>query len=325
VQAVNGARGALFGLFKGVGTPPTVPPFFAASNEEDNDEASPPAIFPRSGGDETAPAEPTPVARSHLSAAEQIALCQADVSNPVANTNGQSLFCWALTVPGSYEVPLLAFQSGQAASIFGCDEYTVYSNQVINIVADLTTTMVDVDLHCEKGGEFGTALNTRIFVTIWSVLIDSCKWLRHDWTVKADPDTVFFPHRLRQVLPRHAQGERGTYINNCNRGMHGPIEVFSRLAVEAWWEGHLACRDHFAAVCGGRECEWGEDMFIDQCLSKVLGVRQEYDGDMLLEENCDPPPGWRSCSSPGTVAFHPFKDIGEYQTCLQQGQSQVFR
>jgi hypothetical protein len=242
----------------------------------------------------------------------------------VERSPGQSLYCWALTIPFSYEKGLLAYQYQQGASLFSCDEYAVYSNQVIHIVPDFKTVQVDVDLHCERGGEFGTALNTDIFMTVWSKVFQSNRWRLHDWTVKVDPDAVFFPVRLRQLLTRHPEEGRGVYINNCNMGMHGPLEVFSRNAVQTFWSGRQSCIDHFRGVCQG-DCDWGEDMFIDQCLSKVLAVKRAFDGDVLLEDHCNPPPDWRSCTSPSAAAFHPYKDINQYQQCLVSAQFQLQR
>mmetsp|Transcript_58194 Transcript_58194/g.131135 ORF Transcript_58194/g.131135 Transcript_58194/m.131135 type:complete len:114 (-) Transcript_58194:138-479(-) len=98
-------------------------------------------------------------------------------------------------------------------------------------------------------------------------------------------------------------------------GMHGPLEVFSRKAVKAWAYGRDRCVAHFNKLCSG-PCQWGEDMFIDQCLFKVLNVKRDYDGALLVEDHCDPPPGWQSCKNATFVSYHPFKKAPLYFKCM---------
>lgn len=240
---------------------------------------------------------------------------------------GQSLFCWALMLPDSYERVLLDMQFQRKISLFACEEAAIYSNEDIVIpnaipgVPGVRTNLVHIDLQCEKGGEFGTALNTDIFIVVWRKVVADGWYSHHDYTVKVDPDAVFMPDRLRVVLQSHPEAPTGVYLNNCKFGMHGPLEVFSRNAVNSWTSGIETCVAHFNQECSG-PCQWGEDMFIDQCLNKVLHVRRDdvEPGLMLLEDHCDPPPGWQSCQNAGTVAFHPFKTVDSYQGCLAAAQ-----
>lgn len=234
--------------------------------------------------------------------------------------DASSVFCFALMLPKSYEQTLLAMQYRQRVSMFACDEYAVYSNAEIQITPGLNTLFVNNSLHCERGGEFGTALNTGIFVAVWKVVANDAQYLRHDWTVKVDPDAVFFPGRLKIVLQSHRDTAQGVYLNNCKYGLHGPLEVFSRNAVTLWVAGVLRCQDHFNQLCKG-PCLWGEDMFIDQCLSKVLGVKREDEFELLIEDHCDPPQGWETCTDATHVAFHPFKTLSGYQECLHNAKA----
>lgn len=232
-------------------------------------------------------------------------------------TPGQSLYCFSLVVPGGYEPEMIKMQWEQRRSIFQCDEPAVFSNQLWEVAPGVTTTVIQSDLQCGTGGEFGTALNTQIFMAVWQVVVQTLRYQKHDWTVKVDPDAVFFPVRLRGILAGYAETPAGTYLNNCRRGMHGPLEVFSRNAVNSWWNGKDRCQQHFADLCQG-DCQWGEDMFIDQCLSKVLYLKRIYDERLLIEEHCDPPPGWRGCNDPNIVALHPFKTPAEYIGCVSR-------
>jgi hypothetical protein len=278
----------------------------------------------------------------------------------------------------------------------------------IEVSGALTTSVIDSDLHCELGGEFHVAMNRAIFMAVWEKVGKDAEYLKFAWTVKVDPDTVFFPARLRTVLVAHQPEDRfkkaardahgsavdalrcvvwsdvgdgscadtfewpigeknlhecgvecsrygnckgfawseeqgcillgaladatgagadsgwqqyervpasGVYINNCKYGLHGPIEVLSSAAVAELVRGWERCAGHFDRECGG-ECAWGEDLFVDQCLWKVLGVeRHDVLDDVLLEAHCDPPDGWDDCDKEGQVAFHPFKNVVDYQAC----------
>merc|ERR1719382_1209538 len=97
--------------------------------------------------------------------------------------------------------------------------------------------------------------------------------------------------------------------------MHGPLEVFSRNAVRTWRSGIKKCQQHFREQCGG-DCFWGEDMFVDQCLWKVLNVRRDNDFRLLVEDHCEPPKNWETCEDNTFVAFHPFKTVSGYWRCL---------
>jgi hypothetical protein len=232
---------------------------------------------------------------------------------------GQSLFCYSLMLPWGYESTLLAFQYSKGASIFGCDEYGVYSNRRMVITPGLNTSVVQHSLKCEFGGEFGTALNTEIFLAVWAKVIADGRYAFHDWTAKVDPDAVFFPLRLRSLVQSHqANSYGGVYLNNCRLGMHGPLEVFSTAAVRLMGGGLQQCKQYFDQVCDG-PCQWGEDMFVDQCFQKVLHVVRDNEYNLLMEDHCDPPAGWQSCQGPGSVsvaAFHPFKSVATYQQCM---------
>jgi len=234
---------------------------------------------------------------------------------------GQSLFCFSLVLPFGYEGTLIAMQYKQGASIFACDEYATYSNKTLEVAPAVETGIVASDLVVKKGGEFGTVLNTDVFLAVWDKVVADGRYFFHDWTVKVDPDAVFLPVRLRKLLLKHEEAAQGTYLNNCKFGMHGPIEVFSRNAVKALGAGSDTCMKHFTKLCSGK-CKWGEDMFIDQCLMKVLKAKRENDYGLLLEDHCDPPARWSSCQDPTVAAFHPFKAVDDYRYCLANATAQ---
>merc|ERR1712217_108156 len=151
---------------------------------------------------------------------------------------------------------------------------------------------------------------------VWKAVILAGEYRHHDWTVKADPDTVFLPQRLRPLLQKIAHNKKdGVYLNNCRMGMHGPLEVLSRNAVNTWGAGAYTCFEYFYKLCSG-PCLWGEDMFLDQCLKRVLNVTRVNEYSLLIEEHCDPPKGWDDCTDPKGVSFHPFKKKDDYKKCL---------
>jgi len=236
--------------------------------------------------------------------------------------SGTSLFCFALMIPHIYEQELLTMQYKHKVSLFQCEGYAVYSNMSIPLADGLTTRPIDSDLHCEKGGEFGTALNLPIFEALWARLVADKTYLQYDWSVKVDPDAVFFAARLRRAVGVHMETEKGVYLNNCKYGLHGPIEVFSRNAVTTWWEGRERCHDYFWKLCNG-DCFWGEDLYIDQCLWKVLDVRRNNDYRLLVEDHCDPPKDWDNCEDSSHVSFHPFKTVKSYMKCMHTASQQA--
>lgn len=220
---------------------------------------------------------------------------------------------------------MIQFQ--QQAGIFQCDAETIYSSQVIEIAPDTVTHAVDSDLKCESGGEFNTALNLPIFLAVWEKVVQEGTFGAYAWTTKVDADSVFFPDRLRYALQKYEKEEAfqkedslGVYLNNCQYGLHGPVEVFSRSAVKTWSEGTTRCLKHFYHLCDG-DCNWGEDLFIDQCLWKVLGAKREDDWGLLVEDHCSPPENWENCKGSWHVAYHPFKTGYDWMQCFENALS----
>lgn len=229
-----------------------------------------------------------------------------------------SLFCFTLFIAGSYEEELLFAQYNQGASVFACDDFEIYTNSTMELAPGVPTRQVNSSLHCTLGGEFKTALNTGIFMKVWRTVTNDGKFLNHDWTVKVDADSVFLPDRLRPLIRLYeakANTGAGVYLNNCQFGLHGPIEVLSRAAVKMWVANMEFCQSHFNKMCSG-DCLWGEDMFLDQCLWKVLKSTRIDEFRLLLEDHCAPPSGWDACIDPTAVAFHPFKSKDRYLECL---------
>jgi len=234
-----------------------------------------------------------------------------------ANGPGGTLYCFSLAVPTSYEPKMLQWQHTHKVSIFACDGFDVYSNKAIAIAQGVVAKVVDSDLKCEYGGDSGTALNAWIFIAVWKKVIDDASYSHFDWVVKVDPDCVFFPDRLGLIL----RGvEKKGYINNCQYGMHGPIEVFSSSAVSILGADYKASWDGKAPKRCVKKQDfglWGEDMFLDQCLGKILEVKpRPLFPQLMCEAHCDCP-AWYWCQN-GTqrVSYHPFKTVESYANCM---------
>lgn len=233
--------------------------------------------------------------------------------------NEDTLFCFSLMVLHSFELDLMAAQYQERAGIFACDEYTVYSNESAVLNDAVPIRAVAMNLHCERGGEFHTPLNVDAFGAVWNKVVEDGVFLRHDWTAKVDPDCVFLPQRLRGALPvrRNAGVRNAVYLNNCRFGLQGALEVLSRAAVQALASGWARCRSHFRELCGG-PCMWGEDLFADQCLGKVLKVQRIDALGLLSASSCGAAEGWDNCHDPSRAAFHPLRDLNAHRSCLRR-------
>lgn len=235
-----------------------------------------------------------------------------------------SLLCLALMMPYSSEQGLLVMQHEKKMSIFQCDHFRIYSSQKIRLAPHLFTHKIYTTQKCEMGGQSGTALNTEIFMAFWRAVIEDGMYRHTAWTVKVDPDTVFFPQRLRPLLHKYDWGVQkdGLYLNNCGHGLHGPIEVLSQNAIRT-----LALKTHdcylaFTGICHGPgDCSWGEDKWVDQCFIRFTDVKRVFAWQLLVEDHCDPWPSWRDCKDWNRVAFHPFKDIFDHQACVERAEA----
>lgn len=225
-----------------------------------------------------------------------------------------SLFCISIMMPWTDEPDLLEMQLNEKRSIFACHKYAVYSNPVSKL-GSIKTRLIDIDLHCKfgigDGSTMKTAFNAPIFKKLWETVINDGDYKHTDWTVKVDPDTVFLPMRLSDLVKgptfKDAQAENGAFLNNCKLGLHGPIEILSRRALEVYQGCNYKCKKIPQ-----------EDVFIQHCL-KTCGVKQVDQVNVLSEEACyrgtwKQTKDWWNCSTKH-VAFHPFKKLGKYREC----------
>jgi hypothetical protein len=237
-------------------------------------------------------------------------------------SDSASLFCFTLMLPWSDEPKLLSMQLEERWGIFACDQAMVYSNPAGDI-GGFPTGLVDTDLHCEMGGEPGlmpTVLNTPVFEKVWEKVIQDEHFRAHDWIVKVDPDTVFFPERIRQIVqtvPQDRLVGDGMFLKNCKLGLHGPIEVISRKAVEIYARRNSEC-----------ERPGQEDVFMETCLTRI-GVYEHMQENVLAEGEClrgdfNANPFWYFCNT-SHASFHPLKTEDAYRDCVRNAEASRFR
>jgi len=246
----------------------------------------------------------------------------------LTTTTGEppSLFCFSVirVTKDSSEPDLLEAQYEKGASIFSCDAYSILSNGGSIYLAGKQTPEIDVSTvklgHIgDKGVTTDSWVNTAIFMEAWKMLDADGVFRTCDWTVKVDPDAVFFPRRLAPRLTPHTEsGGNGYFVNNCGAFVefgwsefYGSLEVFSKTAIETYLkpESQKMCEKNLEGWEG-----WGEDLYISQCLGAVLGVKDLDLFDLLGDKRCVDAP----CTDKTKVAFHDFKDPGSWMTCWEE-------
>jgi hypothetical protein len=217
------------------------------------------------------------------------------------------------------EETLIKMQLKHSISIFACDETVVISADKVKLGTDRIGKDVWTWKNPAPSGEVGNLaapgvttnswLNTQVFITAFSTLMSDSKerlW-QYEWLVKADPDAVFFPDRIRNHLRDHTG--QATYFVNCNMGgwkLFGSIEAFSKEAMRRYQDGQGTCS---TLDWHG----WGEDSYMQHCMD-ALGVPATPDFNLVGDSRCS----WAACSDKLRVAFHPFKDLNSWANCWRQ-------
>jgi hypothetical protein len=237
-----------------------------------------------------------------------------------------SLFCFALLRVDTYELGLMEYQWEKRSGIFACDSFRVFSDSVTTIAGRETLQTPEVEVGVTKDG---TAGNTLLFMKVWDMIFeDGTVWDR-DWTIKADPDTVLLPDRLRAHLEPHTNtwdhGGRLFFVN-CNAWpwssdfplMYGAVEVFSQAAMRQYME----FADHCLEALPAWET-WGEDLYMTRCMDQI-DVGRISDFNLVGDMTCHGPgqewygDGTDICSNYQMAGFHPFKDIESWSECFDK-------
>mmetsp|Transcript_24774 Transcript_24774/g.70512 ORF Transcript_24774/g.70512 Transcript_24774/m.70512 type:complete len:608 (-) Transcript_24774:8-1831(-) len=220
-------------------------------------------------------------------------IAAAAPGSPVAGT---SLFCFMAVLPDSQEVALMEVAKTTQQGIFACNASAVFNSATSSAA----------------GWDTGTAtlVNTEVFFKVWDQVKEDGRYLKYDWTIKADADCAFLPSRVRDHLWRlKPPAGAPLYIKNTNADADlsngqflGAIEILSKKAVMTYFDNEDGCK----TTMGGNS---GEDGFIKGCLDS-LGVGFMHDGELLKPDYAA-----SYCLTAERAAFHPLKDPIVLQNC----------
>lgn len=227
------------------------------------------------------------------------------------------LFCFMAIQSDGLELQLGKKQAEMRGGIFSCDYHVVFSDKEFHLAPGVVTKKLD---HFKarlsvKGALTATWVNTEGFIEAWDTLgkmLDP--WLA-DWMVKVDPDTVFFPVRLKSMLRdltleySELLDTKGMYIQNCmvegNLQFYGSTELISNKALMHLSERNNSCTDLPLDMMG-------EDMWMQRCMEE-LEITGAPLPNLLHDKYC-PVAKDKWCDVDG-AAFHPYKTPEQWYKC----------
>jgi len=205
---------------------------------------------------------------------------------------GTSMYCFMAVVFSKKEGALADNAKDKGASVYLCDESDVFEGQ------ETAQT------------EWKTYLNADMFIDVWKQVQKSGKYAAHDWTVKVDADTVFFPDILKQHLEqlRTPQGSR-VYLKNMEYKYQflGPLEVLSQQAVTLFFEKGWVCEEK-------EHGKQAEDYYLKHCLD-AIGADHQTDFELLQDRVADKSSTKLDCTSGWTAAFHWARSVDDWNDC----------
>jgi len=256
---------------------------------------------------QTAPPNRTTAPPSGTMAAPPEGTAKAASADEAADGLGSlpSLLCFSVGSASGLDAELLRVQFRSRAGVFVCDKYLALTEGgTVALGQGSDTTSIP------SGPESGSGEDrTQRFVKAWSAVVHEGGFRLHDWTVRVDLHTVFFPERLRRRL-RGMSSAEGLFFSNCARGGAGrprlleAVEVLSRAAVSAYAASAGECLQLLRAG-------WPEGRFLQACLRR-LEVGEVFDGAMVADRHCGPAP----CTDTSRIAFSAREDLAEYMACF---------
>jgi len=218
----------------------------------------------------------------------------APEGQPVAGT---TMYCFMAMLPDSQEVDLMKLAKQGKASIFACEASDVFHSWQ----------------SAKNGWDTGeaTLANTDVFINVWEQVQKSGRYLDFEWTVKVDADAVLVPSRLKQhIAGLRPPANRAIYLKNNamdaglgNNGFLGAVEVFSKIAVQIYFDNYHDCKTTLGLNAG-------EDGFFKGCMD-AIGV-----GFMTDPALFKPDISAGACIAKEHAAFHPLKQPVDWQCCL---------
>jgi hypothetical protein len=215
------------------------------------------------------------------------------------------------------EMELVRTQFSKGASIFDCDDWEIFSDRPTFMnPGQVQNSVIPPPVPEDPTG--AAPFSVEVYLRVWRQIADSRRYRDHDWTVKADPDTVFLPARLRQRLgSRQGDHEESMYFRDCwepfavppHSVLNGPLEILSRPAVESLAMGTRRCLEAIETS------SLSEGNYIQLCMDH-LGIKSVEDFTLIKDEDCSTPGVPLSCASDHEVAFHSFDQSTSYFHCL---------
>jgi len=206
------------------------------------------------------------------------------------------LFCWMVVFTQGYEADLARESHSRWRGIFACDAWSVLSDGNLDPIP-----ITNIGSMRSPMAPWGSYYNAEVFVKAWEYVTADGRYLENAWTVKADPDTVWVPQRLRDHLQGADPSVRLVVRNGGGQVYLGPLEVFSVAAV---WDFINRHRDVCYTVA-----TYGEDGWIAACMFSLGATFQTE--EMLLKSDKRA----EVCRNSGFIAHHPFKDVVGLRMC----------
>jgi len=241
------------------------------------------------------------------------------------------LFCWSvMNKDNVQEVATMKMQVKMHIGIASCERFAVLSgikmylgeghkwdNGTAVKVHSWENPAKPVPMgNLGAGDETNSFKNTDIFINAWNILISS-KIMQGDvdWVIKADPDAVFFPERLRKHVKPFSWGQQTKtplYFKNCfykGPKLYGALEVFNQAAM-------LKLSSHMSWCTSLPWGGWGEDEFIDKCMER-LSAKALQDYKLVGDHRCMS----AECEATDRASFHDYKTPELYQNCWNRSKN----
>jgi len=226
-------------------------------------------------------------------------------------------------MPTGYVPDLVHAQAVRGVGIFACNDFVALSTSKILLRPGVVTAVIEgntslkrssapVEGNMSEKGSWCSWLNTDNFIRAWDLIIADSRYRSHDWVVKADPDCVFFPDRLRIHLHKQVPNSpiEALYVKNCPKGigMNGSLQVFSHQAIDIYGKKKTLCYQQL------RPGKSSEDAFMKECMD-LINASSIEDFSLQIDGYC----GKGTCKgNMNNVAFYPYKEADDWFHCWEQ-------
>eukprot|EP00928_Gymnodinium_smaydae_P046409 TRINITY_DN30918_c0_g1_i1.p1 TRINITY_DN30918_c0_g1~~TRINITY_DN30918_c0_g1_i1.p1 ORF type:complete len:470 (-),score=103.89 TRINITY_DN30918_c0_g1_i1:42-1451(-) len=221
-----------------------------------------------------------PIATVPAGALPPAAPAMAPAQLPVAESPAApTLYCYMVILPFGHERELTSLQYVKTWSVFGCDAHSIFSNTSFELAPGGERTisfggnmLVDFNTWTWAKYDVRLALNTGVFLRAWKKMIEVGIWRNHDWTVKCEADTVFFPSRLVGLLRAEplvsAAPAAATGLSGCGNCSLPGMEAQSCASHVHWLQGQgNSCAAALERVARPNDCQC--DCAPDHCVKPM--------------------------------------------------------